>query len=419
MNRIGSPLSISYELLIALRYLKAKRRQAFISLITMLSVAGVAVGVMALVVVIAVMTGAEKDFKARILGFQSHISVMMRGGGIADPEHLLSVIDEVDGVKVAAPFVYGQVMLRSAYGVSGAVLRGVEPTSAVTQIQGYPPERLETWLERKAPSRGRPSAPGVILGNELALNLGVGEGDMIYLISPKGMISPMGHVPSMRQFRVAGLFESGMFEYDSSFAYIHIDDARSVFRLGDKVTGIDVWTLSPYDADQIREAILDRIGPVYWARDWMQMNASLFSALKLEKAAMFVILILIVLVAAFNIASSLIMMVMEKTRDIAILKAMGATDGSIMRIFVYQGTLIGMVGTSIGVALGVLLCFLLKHFKFIELPKVYIFSTLPVRLEALDVLVISASAFGICFLATLYPAWQASRQNTVEAIRYG
>ncbi len=410
---------MSYEFLIALRYLKAKRRQTFISLITLLSVAGVAVGVMALVVVIAVMTGAEKDFKARILGFQSHISVMKRGGGIDAPEQLLGVIDGVKGVKVTAPFVYGQVMLRSAYGVSGAVLRGVDPVAPVTQIEGYPPERLEKRLERKAPSRGRPAAPGVVLGKELALNLGVGEGDMIYLISPKGMISPMGHVPSMRQFRVAGLFDSGMYEYDSAFAYIHIDDARSVFRLGDNVTGMDVWTDAPYEADLIREGILERIGPIYWARDWMQMNASLFSALKLEKAAMFVILILIVLVAAFNIASSLIMMVMEKTRDIAILKAMGAKDGSIMRIFVYQGTIIGMVGTSIGVMLGVVLCFVLKNFKIIDLPKVYIFSTLPVRLEAMDVLVISLSAFCICFLATLYPAWQASRQNTVEAIRYG
>lgn len=419
MSRIGSPLSKSYELLIALRYLKAKRRQAFISLISLLSVAGVAVGVMALVVVIAVMTGAEKDFKARILGFQSHISVMKRGGGIDDPGRLLGVIQGADGVTAAAPFVYGQVMLRSAYGVSGAVLRGVDPGASMTQIEGYPPEALGRRLERRAPSRGRPAAPGVMLGKELALNLGVGEGDMIYLISPKGMISPMGHVPSMRQFRVAGLFDSGMYEYDSAFAYIHIDEARTVFRLGDKVTGMDVWTDAPYDAGLIREGILAQLGPLYWARDWMQMNASLFSALKLEKAAMFVILILIVLVAAFNIASSLIMMVMEKTRDIAILKAMGATDGSIMRIFVYQGTLIGMVGTSIGVALGVVLCFLLKHFKFIDLPKVYIFSTLPVRLEAMDVLVISASAFAICFLATLYPAWQASKQNTVEAIRYG
>ena len=419
MSRNGLPLSISYELLIALRYLKAKRRQTFISLITLLSVAGVAVGVMALVVVIAVMTGAEKDFKARILGFQSHISVMQRGGGIDAPEALQDVIDAVEGVRVTAPFVYGQVMLRSAYGVSGAALRGVNPSAPVTQIKGYPPERLEKRLERQKPTRGRPAVPGVVLGKELALNLGVGEGDMIYVISPKGMISPMGHIPSMRQFRVAGLFDSGMYEYDSAFAYMDIDDARGVFRLGKKVTGLDVWTDMPYEAGSIREEIMGNIGPIYWARDWIQMNASLFSALKLEKEAMFVILILIVLVAAFNIASSLIMMVMEKTRDIAILKAMGAKDSSIMRIFVYQGTIIGMVGTTIGIVLGVVLCFLLKHFKFIELPKVYIFSTLPVRLEALDVLIISASAFAICFLATLYPAWQASRQNTVEAIRYG
>ncbi|MCG8471950.1 MAG: lipoprotein-releasing ABC transporter permease subunit [Desulfobacterales bacterium] len=419
MSRIGSPFSISYELLIALRYLKAKRRQTFISLITFLSVAGVAVGVMALVIVIAVMTGAEKDFKARILGFQSHISVMQRGGGLEPSGELMAVIKGVEGTDVVAPFVYGQVMLKSGYGTSGAVVRGVKPDAGVIQVKGFPPEVLSSRLSRKPSGENGVAAPGVILGKDLALNLGVGEGDMLYVISPKGMISPVGHVPSMRQFRVSGLFDSGMYEYDSAFAYMDIKDAQLVFRMGKKVTGLDVWTQEPYEAGITREAVMSHLGPLFFARDWIQNNASLFSALRLEKEAMFIILILIVLVAAFNIASSLIMMVMEKTRDIAILKAMGASNGSIMRIFIYQGTIIGSVGTFIGVGLGVSLSLLLKHFKFIELPQVYLFSHLPVRLEVADVFLIAASALAISFLATLYPAWQASRQNTVEAIRYG
>ena len=419
MNRIGSPFSISYELLIALRYLRAKRRQTFISLISFLSVAGVAVGVMALVVVIAVMTGAEKDFKARILGFQTHISILKRGGGLEPSRALMDEIQKVPGTQVVAPYVDGQVMLRSAYAVSGAVIRGVQPDAGVTQVKGYPPERLSRRLAKEGDVQGSSNAPGLILGKDLALNLAVGEGDMVYVVSPKGMLSPMGHVPSMRQFRVTGIFDSGMYEYDSAFAYMGIKDAQSVFRLGKKVSGLAIWIDEPYDAGVTREAVMTRLGPLFWARDWIQHNASLFSALKLEKEAMFIILILIVLVAAFNIASSLIMMVMEKTRDIAILKAMGASSGSIMRIFIFQGTIIGSVGTSIGVVLGVILCFVLKHFKFIELPQVYLFSHLPVRLELLDVLVIAGSAMTISFLATLYPAWQASRQNTVEAIRYG
>ena len=225
MNRIGSPFSISYELLIALRYLRAKRRQTFISLISFLSVAGVAVGVMALVVVIAVMTGAEKDFKARILGFQTHISILKRGGGLEPSRALMDEIQKVPGTQVVAPYVDGQVMLRSAYAVSGAVIRGVQPDAGVTQVKGYPPERLSRRLAKGGDVQGSSNAPGLILGKDLALNLAVGEGDMVYVVSPKGMLSPMGHVPSMRQFRVAGIFDSGMYEYDSAFAYMGIKDA--------------------------------------------------------------------------------------------------------------------------------------------------------------------------------------------------
>jgi lipoprotein-releasing system permease protein len=416
---------MSYELFIAGRYLKAKRKQTFISIITFLSVTGVAVGVMALVVVIAVMTGAESDFRSRILGIESHVMVMRHGGSFSNYEMIQEVVKKTDGVKAVSPFVYTQVMLRSSSGFSGALLRGVDPEASVQLVQNYSNEELLKRLPPRdavTPDESQTSAnvvPGIILGWELARTLEVGEGDIIYIVSPKGMISPIGHIPSMNRFRVTGDFKSGLYEYDGSFSYVHIQDAQKILGMGDSVTGIGVWLHDIYKADTVKEKISDELGFPYWGKDWMQMNQSLFSALKLEKAAMFIILILIVLVAAFNIASTLIMLVMEKTRDIAILKAMGATDKSIRKIFVLQGIIIGFIGTSIGLILGLILCKLLKRYQFVKLPDIYPFTTLPIQLETFDVVVIGVSAMLICYLATLYPAYQASKLDPVEAIRYG
>ena len=235
------------------------------------------------------------------------------------------------------------------------------------------------------------------------------------------MLSPIGHIPSMKRFKVAGFFESGMYEFDGSFAYIHIKEAQKILRMTDAVTGIEVRVQDIYMAKRVAEKIISRLGFPYWARDWMQMNRNLFSALKLEKTVMFIILTLIVLVAAFNIASTLIMMVMAKTKDIAILKAMGATDKSIRKIFILKGMVIGTVGTTLGVCLGFILCTLLKHYNIHELTgDIYYFTTsLPVRMEALDVFLIVSATFVICYLAALYPSRQASKLNPVEAIRYG
>jgi lipoprotein-releasing system permease protein len=410
---------MSYESYIALRYLKAKRKQTFISLITILSIAGVAVGVMALVVVIAVMSGAESDFKRRILGFQSHISVYNRDGRFADYKAVSEAIVEKKDVIAVSPYISSQVLLRTAYGVSGASLRGIDPGVKVKVIEGYGPEKLTETLKKRKIGDSEAEIPSIILGEDLAMNIGVSEGDVLYLISPKGMISPVGQIPSMRKFVVSGTFKSGMYEYDAFFAYMDIHEAQSLLRMDGSVSGLDVWVHDLYHAERIKKEILDKMGPGYWAQDWMQINSSLFSALALEKAAMFVILILIVLVAAFNIASTLIMMVMEKTKDIAILKTMGATKESIRKIFVYQGIVIGMIGTSLGLGLGLVLCFILKQWKIIKLPSVYAFSTLPVQLEIQDVLIIAVSAMVICFLSTLYPAYQAADIDPVEAIRYG
>lgn len=415
---------MSFETYIGGRYLRARPRQAFISLITVLSIAGVTVGVMALIVVIAVMTGAESDFRSRILGVEPHVVIMRHGGVFDDYRRVLEQVGDIDGVESASPFIYNQVMLRSSAGVSGAVLRGIDPEFIGRQIKNLDATSLRKVfpkLSLKEPEENRQFvAPGIILGKELARILGVTRGDTIYLISPKGMISPIGHVPSMRRFKVVEIFESGFYEYDQSLAYIHLSDAQKTLRMGDSVSGIGIRVKDIYRADRVAQNLIAKLGFPYWARDWMQMNKNLFSALKLEKKAMFVILTLIVLVAAFNIASSLIMMVMQKTKDIAILKAMGATDRSIRRIFILKGMVIGSIGTILGMSLGFVLCTLLKHYKFVELPgDVYYFTTLPVQLEYLDVFVIAGAALLICFLSTLYPARQASRLNPVEAIRYG
>jgi len=412
---------VSFETFIGWRYLKAKRKQTFISLITLISLAGVALGVTALIVVLAVMNGFQEDVKNKILGVTSHLVVLRYGQPMEDYEKLMPVIEKIDGVVSAEPFIYSQVMINAMGGLSGAILRGADPELPATR------HRLErimksgrlTDLAGVEPGSGEP-ARTIIFGVELARQLGVIVGDTVRLVSPMGQITPLGgRAPRVRDYRVAGIFESGMYEYDSTLAYISLRQAQDFLNLGPSVTGLEVKVEDIYKADKIREAVTEELGPSYWAKDWMQMNRNLFSALKLEKVAMFIILTLTVLVAAFNIISTLIMVVMEKTKDIAILKSMGATSPSIMKIFVFQGLIVGMIGTLTGLAGGVFLCELLARYKFIQLPSdVYYITTLPVRMEALDVALIIFSAIFISFLATLYPAWQASRLNPVEALRY-
>jgi len=412
---------MSFEFFIGGRYLRAKQKQAFIALITYLSIAGVAVGVMALIVVIAVMAGFEADLKTRILGGQANVILMRYSGPFEEYPEVMRRVEAVPGVAASTPFIYSQVMLRTAANTTGAVLRGIDPAT----IGGV----LKTLANVMVPEAGAVAAaeaggagmPGIVLGRELAKNLGVVQGDVVHLISPRGMLAPTGHVPAMKAFRVSGYFESGMYEFDQTFAYIHLHDAQRLLRMGDAVTGLEVRVHDIYEARAVADSIVSQLGSSYYARDWMQMNRNLFKALKLERRVMFIILTLIVLVAAFNIASSLIMMVMGKTKDIAILKAMGATDRSIRKIFVFNGMVIGTIGTGLGLLLGVVLCSLLRRYNIHELTgDIYYFTTqLPVKMEVLDVVCIVAAALVICFFATLYPARQAAKLNPVEAIRYG
>jgi lipoprotein-releasing system permease protein len=407
---------MAFELFIAGRYLKAKRKEGFISLITFLSIAGVSLGVMALVVVIAVMSGAETDFRKRILGLEPHILVMNYTGKFDTYSKILNDLNQNEQVKGASPILFAQAMIRSTHSFSGVMIRGIDPETGFSLVKGFSSEQLKKSFNEK---KQNTNLPGIILGQTLASSIGVIKGDKVILMSPNGFISPMGHLPSMKRFIVAATFDSGMYEYDSSMAYVHLKEAQQLSNSKNQISAIGIWIDDVFKAKSVKESLTALLKSPFYLRDWMDINKSLFSALKLEKTAMFIILTLIILVAAFNIASALIMMVMEKTKDIAVLKAMGATNRTIRKIFIIQGMIIGFLGTFLGTLSGIVICFILKKYDFIQLPDAYPFSTLPVQLEYLDVLMISISAIIICFFSTLYPSYKASKMDPVEAIRYG
>jgi lipoprotein-releasing system permease protein len=413
-----------FELFIGLRYLKAKRKSTFISLITLISVAGVALGVMALIIVLAVMTGFEEDLKEKILGTNAHIVILNMAGPMDDYQSLEKKLQKIDGVVAATPFIYNQVMLSSGRNVSGVVLRGIDVQSDA-KVTNLHKSMVEGSLD--ALDQGDDKTPGLVIGKELAKNLGLFRGDIVDVISPMGNITPLGMMPKMRHFKVAGIFNTGMFEYDSTLAYVSLKEAQQFLGMGDVVTGIQLKVRDVYKTGQLAQVINRELGPPYHARDWMQMNKNILFALKTEKSVMFIILTLIVLVAAFGIASTLFMVVMEKTRDIAILKSMGATSRSIMRIFVFEGVIIGVLGTAIGVLGGLLVALNLEPIVGVvqkvtgfELfsKDIYYLDHFPSLVIPADVILISVTAVLISFAATLYPSWAASRMSPAEALRY-
>lgn len=416
---------MSYEFFIGLRYLRAKRKTTFVSVISFISILGITVGVTALIVVLSVMTGFEQDLKDKILGINAHIVVMESMGQMEDYEEVTTAVKGVEGVLGATPFIYSQAMLSSAGGVVGVVVRGLD-LKTVGDVIVLPERMREGTLDGLKPTFGD-GTPGIAIGSELAKNIGAALGDEINVISPMARAAGMGAVPRMASFRVAGIFGTGMYEYDSSLAFISIENAQKFFKLGDTVTGVEVKLRDIYSAEEVGRTIEGVLGGSYWTRTWTDMNRNLFSALKLERVVMFIILMLIIIVAALNIISTLIMVVMEKGKDIAILKSMGATSTGIMKIFMIEGSVIGVIGAFLGTALGLLVALNLeKVVKFFEWlfdftvlpPSVYYIDKLPSKVEPTVVVLIALVSLGISFLATVYPSWRASRLDPAEGLRY-
>jgi len=406
-----------FEWFIGLRYLRAKHKQGFISLISLISVAGITVGVIALIVVLAVYSGFTDGLRDQILGVNSHIIVQQIGGKINNYDLVRDRILTVKDVTGASPYLYAQTLLSSSSGGNGVVLRGMDPATA-ENVVGLSRQMLEGSIHDLT-NNDNPRVPNIILGKNLASNLRIGIGEKVRLISPSGPLTPMGVIPKIKTCKVSGIFETGMFEYDSTLAYMSLADVQHFLGLGDIVHGIEVTVQKKMlnRADQVGERIVKKIGLGFIAKDWMMMNRNLFAAFKLEKIGMFICMALIILVAALNIISALVMVVMEKSKDIAILKSMGATSGSIMKIFFIQGTVIAMTGTTLGVAGGLGICELLSRYHFIELPSnVYPMTTLPIKVLPMDVTIVAVSSIVITLLATLYPSWKGSTVQPAEVL---
>ena len=409
-------MRMPFELFVALRYLFSRRKQTFIYIISIMSILGVALGVGALVVVLGVYNGLTTDMRDKIIGANAH-GIVMSYVPAAFQQHpdLVRRVEAVEHVRGATPFIYTEVMLSAAGGVKGLVLRGIDPESA--------PRVLSMLREiRRGSVAGlkREGTPGIVIGEDLAKRLGIGLGSRVNLLSPSGEKGATGYSPRIRPFEVVGIFKTGMFEYDATLAFVDLKAARDILGLPDGfLTGIEIMVDDVYKADAIARSVQDTLGSPFYVRHWREMNANLFAALKLEKIGMFILLTMVVLIGSFSIVTSLVMLVMEKTRDIAILMSMGATRSMIRRIFMLQGTIIGFVGTLLGYGMGLSLGWALKRYRFIKLPEnVYTLDHLPIIISWQDVLIIGASAMLLCFLATLYPARQAARLEPAEALRY-
>ena len=408
-------MNFPYQFFIAFRYFRSKKKHGGISINTFISIAGVALGVTTLLTVLSVMSGFHEDLQGKILGANAHVIVQNYEGRIKDYQSVREKINRIGGVAGSSPVVYGQVMLRFGSRVSGVVIRGIDPEVEMDTTDLL--NKLKAGSIKGLSDDG--TTPGIIIGREMLRNLGLFVGDEIEMISPIGEMGPLGMIPKMKKFKVAGYFEAGMYEYDSTLAFINIHTAQNFLGLLDEITAVEVRIDDPSRAPEIASKIEKILSLPYIARDWMQMNRNLFSALKLEKIVMFIILTLIILVASFNIVSNLIMIVIEKAREIAILKAMGATRRGVMSIFMIHGLIIGITGTVFGVFGGYILCELLKTYKFINLPAdVYYLSYLPVKISLFDFIIVPAAAILISFLATVYPSWQAAKLDPVEPLRY-
>jgi lipoprotein-releasing system permease protein len=405
-----------FELFLGLRYLKSKRRNFFISFITVISVAGVMVGVTALITVLAVMTGFDEELRDKVLGNRSHLTVERLGGPFEDYERIVDQIEEHPEVAAAAPVITTEALL---------IAEDRERTGAI--IVGIDPERQSGVTEFGENLSGKLRKRGIVLGSGVRNMLQTGIGSTVRLTTGRVFSHLIGYSADMRSFEVTGVYHSGMYEFDSSSVFLLLEDAQKLTGLKDAVSAIQVKLIDPFRAQEVGQEIINSLGRGYWGQTWIDQNRTFFYALKQEKIVMFVILTLVVVVAAFNIVSTLIMIVMEKRRDIGVLRSVGAPTRSIMGVFIFEGLTVGVVGTLLGLAGGITLAKSLNNIKEVIAektgldlfsPEVYIFDKIPVSIQTGDVITVTVSAVLICLLATIYPAWQAARLNPAECLRY-
>ncbi len=410
-----------FELFIGLRYTRAKRRNHFISFISLISMAGIALGVAALIVVLSVMNGFQEELRTRILGVAAHIQISGPDNTLAGWPRVAADAGRNPEVVAAAPYVTAQGMLAFDGAVQGAVIRGILPDyeDRVADIGAH--------MKRGRLGDLRPGDFGIVLGADLARALGVTLGDKVVLIAPEGQVTPAGILPRLKQFRVVGIFSVGMYEYDAGLALIDLADAQKLYRMGDRVSGVRLRLKDLYQAPRVAQELAGTLRGDFYITDWTRQHANFFRAVEIEKNVMFIILLLIVAVASFNIVSTLVMVVTDKQADIAILRTLGASPASILKVFVIQGAFIGVIGTAMGVLGGVLLALNIpvivpaieRTFGIHFLAKsVYYISELPSKLELRDVLVIGTVSLVLSLLATLYPSYRASKVNPAEALRY-
>lgn len=410
-------MKLPFEIFVSLRYLRSKKRYRTVSLNTFISIAGVVIGVATSIITLSVMTGFQGYFKDKILSAIAHVVVMeFSGSGVQEQKDLQEKVGKVRHVVATTPFIINQAMLTTRDRVQGVVVRGIDPATegTVTDLEKNMKEGSLMDLRQSGTQ-----LPGIVIGEDLARKFGVLIDDTVTMVNPLGEESPLGMIPKMKKFRLVGTFDAGMYDYNTGFAYISLPAAQAFFEMPGRVSGIQVKVDEVYRAGEIADAIQSAVGFPFYTRNWIDMNKNFFSALKLEKIGMSLILVVIIIVASFNIIGTLTMIVMEKSREIAILKSMGASGTSVMKIFMFAGLVIGLVGTVIGSTLGYGIVWLITKTGVISLPKdVYQVSQLPLSITPLDVLFIALTALGISFLATLYPSWQAAKQDPVEVLRY-
>jgi lipoprotein-releasing system permease protein len=404
---------MNYELFIASRYLRARRKQAFISVITFISTLGIAIGVMALVIALALITGFQEDVQDKILGATSHIMVSdLSGEGLSGYQDLIAKVRGISGVQVVSPVIYDMVLINGPYKSKGGMLKGID----FELDKAHSP-----WLARLDQGSIPSDSPreGILLGKELAFSIGASVGDVVTILTSSSRLSPLGLIPKTKRFQVSGLFSTGLYEFDSTTALISLRSAQKFFGLEDKINHLQVKIADIFRATEVAEQMRLALPPTTYVTTWMELNRSLFSALKLEKNIMFLTITLIVVVAALNIIATLILMVMEKTRDIGILMAIGAPSRSIRKVFFLQGAMIGFIGTAAGVLLGLLCCWLANTFQLIKVPvDIYQITYVPFHIKPIDLMLIIGVSLSISLLSTLFPSQRASRVDPVIALKY-